>query len=123
MTKTTKTKTVKPKAKTQAKTEKPKTAEKKPQPKAKAEKQPRKSDVKERFINMLKRPDGATDAEMVAEFGWKGPHVSRGRRSNLAKEMATKNSPYLISKFTRTPSGETAYKIEAKEEEKAQEAA
>ncbi len=118
MTKTAKTKTVKPKAKTQAKT-----AEKKPQPKAKAEKQPRKSDVKERFINMLQRPDGATDAEMVAEFGWKGTHVSRGRRSNLAKEMATKNSPYLISKFTRTPSGETAYKIEAKEEEKTQESA
>ena len=83
---------------------KPKVAPKKPDPK--------KVTKKQQMIDMLKRPDGATDAEMVKAFNWKGKHVARGQRSILAKEYRDKNMAFMISKFTRTPSGDIAYKIE-----------
>lgn len=82
-------------------------------PAAKPEAKP---NIKQRIIDMLNRADGATDAELVKEFGWKGNHVARGRRCNLAKEFKEKNKGILIGKFTRTPSGDTAYKIEKIEE-------
>lgn len=76
----------------------------------------KKSTVKERIIKMLSREDGATDAELVKEFDWKGNHVARGRRSHLAKEFKEKKKGIMIGKFTRTPSGDTAYKIEKLDE-------
>ncbi len=115
---------IKPKVapKAEAKTTKPAAAPKAP-PKAKAavttssdtpiktpSTQPdTKSTVKQRIIEMLSRDDGATDAELVEKFGWKGNHVSRGRRSTLAKDL--KKEGKMIDKFMRTPSGKTAYKI------------
>ncbi len=75
---------------------------------------------KQRMIDMLNRPDGATDAELVKAFSWKGNHVARGQRSTLAKEYREKKTGLMLCKFTRTPSGDTAYKIEPIEEEKPQ---
>ena len=72
----------------------------------------KKASMKQRVIDMLSRPDGATDAELVAEFKWKGNHVARGRRSTLGSEFKAKKQGMIIGKFTRTPSGDTAYKIE-----------
>ncbi len=76
----------------------------------------KKPKVKQRIIDMLNRPDGATDAELVKAFDWKGNHVARGRRCTLAKEFEKKKLGIMINKFTRTPSGDTAYKIEKIEE-------
>lgn len=97
---------------------KPKVAPKKPEadkPKAEPTKKVTK---KQQMIDMLKRPDGATDTEMVKSFNWKGKHVARGQRSSLGKEYRDKNAGLMICKFTRTPSGDTAYKIEPIEEQK-----
>lgn len=125
---------VKPKIapKAKAETKKPAAAPKAPVKEKAAETKPsdtpitkpdKKVTVKERIIKLLSRDDGATDAELVKEFGWKGNHVARGRRCNLAKEFEKKKLGIMIGKFTRTPSGDTAYKIEkiegAAEEKKA----
>lgn len=83
----------------------------------------KKSTTKSRIIELLSRKDGVTDAEMVKEFGWKGNHVARGRRSTLAKEFRDKKTGQIIGKFTRTPSGDTAYKIEKAEPEADKQAA
>lgn len=120
MNTTAKTKTdtpkVKPKITPKAKVEKAKPEAIKAPPKTSAPKPSAKPDkkasVKQRIIDMLSREDGATDAELVKEFDWKGNHVARGRRCNLAKEFEKKKLGILIGKFTRTPSGDTAYKIE-----------
>lgn len=118
-----------PKAKVTA--TKPTTAPKKPKTAKEADVKPaattaqkpsatpeKKQTAKSRIMELLSRPDGVTDAEMVKEFGWCGNHTARSRRSTLAKQFREKKTGQIIGKFTRTPSGDTAYKIENIEADK-----
>jgi len=75
-----------PKAKKPRKAKDAPKAEPKPrkEPKAKAEKAPKGESKQDRLIALLKRPEGASVTELVAEFGW-AAHTVRGAVAGALK--------------------------------------
>ena len=125
-----KTPEAKPSPKQPVKAEKPKTAaqpktpdtnqadKSKPAEAKKPAEQPKvkKKGVSDRIIEMLNREDGATDAELVEAFSWKGPHVARGWRATRNKKFREQKLNKKIVGFTRKD-GKTAYKIDTIEDQ------
>ena len=70
------------------KAKKPRKAKAEPKPrkeaKAKAEKAPKGESKQDRLIALLKRPEGASVTELVAEFGW-AAHTVRGAVAGALK--------------------------------------